>query len=313
MPTDVLHDCIIVGGGPAGLSAALVLGRSRRRVLLLDTNRPRNAGDDEIRGFITQEGTSPASFRAQARSELAAYPGVTLRDREAMDVRREAGLFVVTTKSDEEYRGRKLLLATGLDHDLPQAPGFVELFGRSVWTCPYCHGWEHRDEPLAVHARGAKAAGFAVEIGLWSRDVVLCTDGWKDMPDSDRDRLAASSITLDEVPITRLESEGGRLARIHFADGRALPRSGIFILLAAQQASPLAQMLGCEMNAKGTVDTRAYERTNVPGLFVAGDASRRLQFAIVAAAEGAMAAFAINSELLDEDEARRRVGSFAER
>ncbi len=303
---DGIYDCLIVGGGPAGSSAALVLGRCRRRVLLVDAARPRNARETEMRGFIGQEGRPPEAFRAAVAEELEAYPGIRRRFGEATDAALQNGIFRLAFLQGEEALGRRLILATGLTHDFPPIDGFEALFGERIWTCPYCHGWEHRDEPLAVLAEGAGAAGFAVEIALWSRDVMLLTNAGPALSAADRARLGGAGVSLDERPVRAVEPVGAGDVRIVFADGAATVRSGLFVRLPGLQASPLIERLGCDLTARGTAATGPYERTNVPGLYVAGDASRRVQFAVVAAAEGAMAAFAINAELLEEDEARRR-------
>lgn len=303
---DGLYDCLIVGGGPAGSSAALVLGRSRRRVLLIDAGRPRNARETEMRGFIGQEGRAPQAFRSDVARELEAYPGIERRFGEATDAAIENGVFRLGFGQGEEARGRRLILATGVTHEFPAISGFEALFGERIWTCPYCHGWEHRDEPLAVLAQGPGAAGFAVEIAQWTRDVVLFTNGGPTLPEDDRVRLAGAAIRSEERPLRAIEPVGGATAvRIVFTDGDAIVRSGLFVRLPGVQASPLVERLGCDLTARGTAATGPYERTNVPGLYVAGDASRRVQFAIVAAAEGAMAAFAVNAELAEENEARR--------
>lgn len=308
-----MYDVIIAGGGPAGLNAALVLGRCRRRVLLCDLGRPRNAPSRGVNGFLTRDGIPPAELRRLARAELANYPSVELRDgAEVVAAERHGGdggagegappRFAVTLSDGAELSARRLLLATGLEEELPQIEGLAGLWGQGVFDCPYCDGWEMRDAPLAVLGRGAAGRGLALELMAWSRDVVLCSDGPCGLDRTDRDRLARHGIALREERIARLEpaEDGGGLGAIRFADGSALPRRGLFI--ATRRRLPrLPRRLDLPLTHGGTVRTGRYEGTEVPGLFVAGDASRRVQFAIVAAAEGAMAAFAINNELLKED------------
>jgi thioredoxin reductase len=170
-----------------------------------------------------------------------------------------------------------------------------------VWNCPYCDGWEHRDQPLAVYGQGSSGKNFALELTIWSRDLVFLTDGPTDLTDEERAELDREGIRLDERKLARLEGGEHGLDRIVFGEGEPLPRKGLFFIYGERDASELITQLGCELTPKGTVPTHSYEKTNVPGLYAAGDASRRVQFAIVAAAEGAMAAFAINTELLKED------------
>ncbi|ACL55063.1 NAD(P)/FAD-dependent oxidoreductase [Methylobacterium nodulans] len=297
-----MRDVIIVGGGPAGLSAALVLARCRRTVLLIDAGHPRNAVTARMNGYLGHDGCPPGELRATARAELARYPSVECRDGEATDARREEDGFTVVLADGRTERARRLILATGLATELPPVEGFAEFWGHGVHHCPYCDGYENRDAPVVVYGRGGSGKGLALELTSWTRDLVLCTDGpAEELSASDRDRLARQRIRIDERPVARLEGEDGRPVRLRFADGDALPCRALFFAPAACAPSPLVERIGCDLTPKGTVPTRDYEQSNVPGLYVAGDASRRVQFAIVAAAEGAMAAFAINTELLQED------------
>jgi thioredoxin reductase len=293
-------DAVIVGGGPAGLSAALILGRCRRRVLVCDAGNPRNRVSHGVNGFLTRDGTKPEELRRLGREELARYPNVDVRDVTVCDADRVEGGFEITLEDGERVRARKLLLATGLVEDLPDIPGFRQLWGRGTYNCPYCDGWENQDRPMAVYAQGDKGVGLALEMLIWSSDVVLCTDGPADLGQEDRGTLERHGIRVVETKIDHLQGED-RLERIVFEDGSCLEREALFYIYGEREPSPLAEKLGCEMTDKGVIETRSYERTNVPGLFAAGDASRRVQFAIVAAAEGAAAAFAMNTELYKED------------
>ena len=294
-------DVIIVGAGPAGLSAALVLGRCRRRVIVFDSGHPRNAASTALHGFITRDGIRPSEFLALAREELRRYDTVTVRDIEVEAAECHEHAFAVTLAHGERVRSRKLLLATGVVDNLPQVEGFADLYGRSAFHCPYCDGWELRDQPLAIYGRGARALGLALELTAWSRDLVICSDGPCEIDREGRDRLARLAIDVREAAVSRLAGENGILSHVHFADGTALARRALFFTTGQSQKSGLLVSLGCEFNDKGTVRTGKYETTHLPGLFVAGDASRAVQWVIVAASEGAEAAFAINTDLLKED------------
>lgn len=295
-----MFDVIIVGGGPAGLSAALILGRCRRRVLLCDSGRPRNARTRQANGFFTRDGTSPAELRRLGREQLGAYSGVEFRDVEVTDATRWGTGFEVILGDGTRHRSRKLLLATGVVDELPEVDGFEALYGRSVHHCPYCDGWEHRDQPVAIYGRGQDGKGLALELTAWSRDLILCTNGPSGLSGDDLDRLTRNGIQLRDEPIARLEGRDGALEAIRFKNGDVLPRRALFFIWHERQACGLALKLGCELTRKGAVETGSYERTAVPGLYVAGDASRYVQLVVVAAAEGAKAAFAINTELLKE-------------
>jgi len=177
-------DVIIVGGGPAGLSAALILGRARRRVLLCDAGRPRNAAVPAMHGFLSRDGLDPAELRLIARDQLTRYPQVQVIDAEVVSARRTEQRFGITTGDGSRHQARKLLLATGVVDELPPIPGLAELWGHAAFNCPYCDGWEHRDQRLAVLGR-AESLLLALQLSNWTSDLVLATDGPADL-----DRLA---------------------------------------------------------------------------------------------------------------------------
>jgi thioredoxin reductase len=300
MTTDA--DVIIVGAGPAGLSAALVLGRACRRVLIFDEDRGRNRFTKMLHGFITREGTPPLEFRRLAREELERFDNVS---HETVQVVRAArintGGFDVFTSDGRSFTARRLLLATGVVDNIPDIPGIKELYGQSVFHCPYCDGWELRGQPLAVYGRGKRGYGLALELTGWSHDILLCSDGESGLTAEEEARLVANGTTLNEQPVARLDGTNGILERIVFTDGSAVERRALFFTQGQTQCSDLARTLGCDFNEKGTVSTGKYEVTNVPGLYVAGDASRDVQWVVVAAAEGAEAAYAINQELIKQE------------
>jgi thioredoxin reductase len=299
--SEVMFDVIIVGGGPAGLSAALVLGRSRRRVLVCDSGHPRNAASHSLHGFLTRDGIEPTEFLRIARDQLHPYETVELRHAEVTDASRGSEGFEIKLNDGKRVSSRKLLLATGVVDELPEIPGLTALYGLSVFHCPYCDGWEVRDQPLGVYGRGENGCGLALELTFWSRDIVLCTDGPSELSEVELRRLAQQNIAVREDKIARLEGGEGVLEQIVFSDGATLARRGMFFSTGQRQGSELARKLGCNFDDNGCVATGEYEATNVPGLYAAGDTSRLVQFVIVAAAEGAQAAVAINKELMKED------------
>lgn len=295
------YDVVVVGAGPAGLSAAIVLGRCRRRILVCDSGQYRNACSQAIHCFLGRDGKPGAGLRADGRDELTRYPSVELRDIAVAGVTIVADGFEVELAGGVRVHCRTLLLATGVVDELPPLPRLDEFYGRSVFHCPYCDGWEHRDEPIAVYGRGAAGAGLALELTIWSRDLILCTDGPAGIDGPGRDQLERNGISVEERRIAELVGEGGRLAELRFVDRDPLARTAMFFITRQWERSGLAASLGCAFTPEGTVETGNNEATNVPGLFVAGDASRQAQLAIVAAAEGAQAAAAINGTLLRQD------------
>ena len=296
-----MFDVVIVGGGPAGLSAALMLGRCRRKVLVCDNGHPRNEASHAMHGFISRDGMPPAEFLEVAREELKTYDTVAFRHATVASAKCQDGTFVTTLEDGEQLRSRKLLIATGVRDNVPDVEGIQELYGRSVFHCPYCDGWEIRDQPIAIYGRGERGYGLSLELTAWSRDLVLCSDGPCELEDGRVERLRRNGITIREERISRLEGDAGILQRIVFSDGGSIERRAMFFTTGQSQQSELANGLGCTINEKGTVMTGKYETTHLRGLFVAGDASRAVQWVVVAAAEGAEAAFAINTDLIKED------------
>jgi thioredoxin reductase len=294
-------DVVIVGGGPAGLSAALILARARRRVVVCDAGRPRNASASALHGFLTRDGIPPLELRRLAREELARYDTIEILDTEVRDATCESAGFSVVLADGRRLQSRKLLLATGVVDHVPEIEGLQEMYGRSVFHCPYCDGWEVRDRPLAIYGRGERGAGLSFELTGWSRDLVLVTDGLSEIEPAELARLRTHGIAVDERRVARLEGRDRQLERIVFREGPPLPRHAMFFTTGQSQHSALTVQLGCRFNDKGTVRTGPYETTHLPGLYVAGDASRAVQWVVVAASEGAEAAYAISQALLKED------------
>ena len=298
-----MYDVIIVGGGPAGLSAAMVLGRCRRKVVVFDHGRPRNRHSHGVHGFLSRDGVEPLELLRLGRQEIARY-GVELREAEVVDAACTVEGVHVVLRDGQRIGGRRLLLATGLCDDLPDIPGVEALYGVSVHHCPYCDGWEWRDQRIAVYGRGKSGAALALQMLTWTEDVVLCTDGDGDCGSPEHQRLAELAIPCCMHRIARLEAEGPWLRRIVFDDGSTIDAAAMFFASSRSAGCDLPERLGCQMLEPGVVDTSQHEETNVPNLWVAGDASKDVQFAIVAAAEGAKAAVAINQSLQERERLR---------
>ncbi|HEX7050189.1 MAG TPA: NAD(P)/FAD-dependent oxidoreductase [Longimicrobiales bacterium] len=302
-------DVVILGGGPAGLSAALTLGRVLRRTLVLDSGEPRNATSPALHNFLSRDGTPPAELRAVARSQLDDYPSVRIRDRAACGVRRlEGGAFEVRLDGGDVVRARRLLLATGLADELPPIEGLGALWGRAALHCPYCHGYEVRGAPLAVLGAGPARVRLALHLTRLSGDVALCTRGETPLDPESRRALEAGGVEVREAPIVRVEGGGRDVAvRLVFADGGSLERRAVFVASKTRQRSRLPAELGCALLEDGCVEVDDLGRTSVPGVYAAGDMARRatlpgpVSSVIAAAASGAVAGAAIDQELLGED------------
>jgi thioredoxin reductase len=312
MPSSL--DVVVIGGGPAGLSAALMLGRCRRSVVVCDAATPRNAASRALHGYLTRDGLPPSELLARGREELAQY-GVVYRQVSVTGVERhEARGFEVLLQGGDRLRTRKVLIATGVTDHLPDIGGMRECYGRSVHHCPYCDGWEWNDRRLAVYGQGRAGAAVSLALLTWTRDIVLLTNGPARLPVANRRQLDARGIRVHSERIAALEHEDGMLRGVRFGNGTAIARDALFFTTGQHQHAPFAEQLGCELTRKGTVKTDRYGQTCVPGVFVVGDASRDVQFIVVAASEGAKAAVAINKQFETEagqelaDEAPRARG-----
>ncbi len=299
-----IWDCVIVGGGAAGLSAALVLGRARRHALVVDAGAQSNLAAHGIGGLLGFDGVPPARLYAQGRRELGSYPSVEIRDGEVIAGTTSDGGFALELADGGVVQTRRVLLAMGMRYESPAVPGLAGLWGSSVFHCPFCHGWEVRDQPLAVLANGERAVHMAMMLRGWSDDIVLLTNGPADFTDEHRRRLADAGVTIDERVVAELSSPDGELAAVVFTDGTSLARRGLLVASTLHQRSALATMLGVEFAAAGPVsvepiDIDALYRTSVPGVFAAGDVCVQMPQVAAAIAAGSAAATSVVASFLE--------------
>jgi thioredoxin reductase len=294
-------DVLVVGGGPAGLSAALVLGRCHRQVLLCDDGVPRNRASPAIHGLLGQEGKAPLKFLESARAELDRYPSVRTRTTRVVDVRPAAEVFQYSCEDSTRGTASKVLLASGIVDEMPAISGVDQLFGVSVHHCLYCDGFEYSGKAVAAYGHADKGAELGLMLRHWVDDVVVCSDG-SPISAAVRQRLLDRKIPLRTEKISHLVCSGGRLFEVAFDNGPPLAREGLFFATGCHQASNLSELLGCKRDEKGGVVTDPVtEDTSVPGVYVAGDASRDVLMVSIAIAEGAKAAVAINKAFLRRD------------
>ncbi|WP_020617902.1 NAD(P)/FAD-dependent oxidoreductase [Paenibacillus daejeonensis] len=296
------YDCAIVGGGPAGLNAALVLGRARRKVILLDNNQPRNAVTHESHGFITRDGVKPAEFRRIAYEEVLRYPSVEHQEVEVTRIEQDGNHFRIETASGQRIQARKLILSSGLKEVLPEIEGAREFYGTSLFNCPFCDGWELRDQPLVAVSEYKDLFHKAKLLLNWSRDLVLCTNGKGTITDEERQQLAKRNIPIIDKPIASFAGRDGQLEEVIFADGSRIARSGGFLSPAQVPNLALHEALGCEKNQLDGLVVDEMGRTSVPGVYAAGDAAYVMPAQLIfAAASGSRAGIGVHADMTEED------------
>jgi thioredoxin reductase len=292
-------DIVIVGGGPAGLSAALNLGRARKRVLLCDGGPRRNAAAAEIHGFVTRDGTTPADFRRIGRQQLEPYTSVEARDVRVEEIRGERGAFELRLENASVVAARRVLLCTGMVDELPEIDGLRALWGGSIFMCPYCHGWEAQNRNFGFLAPGPEALEFALLLRGWTSAIVVLTDGKFAMPTEMQTRLAAANVRVDERRITRLSASDGHLEQVEFEAGSPL-RLDVLFARPPQRQVAVVQALGLALESAGYVRVDEHRQTSVPGIYAGGDLVSSMQSATLAAASGVQAAAMLNHELTVE-------------
>lgn len=305
-PTRMDFDVLIVGAGTAGLSAALTLARCRRHVLVADGGSPRNAPSRAVHNYFSRDGVRPTELLRLGREQLAPYPTATVHELKITALHPLPGGFRAEGHTGQGHRwqgtARRVLLATGVEDRLPALPGFREYWGTGVLHCPYCHGYEVRNLPLAIYGRGHAVVGLALLLRNWSQQIAVLTDGPGHLTTHARQRLARHGIGLHEQPLTRLVgSPDGLLRCAELADGTFYECRALFLHAAQEQRSELAAHLGARHNGKGAVWVDKNAQTSVRGLYAAGDTTPGQQQALVAAAEGNKAGICLNEALTREE------------
>jgi thioredoxin reductase len=290
-------DVAIIGGGPAGLNAALVLGRARKQVAVIDEGRPRNAVTREAHGFLTRDGISPADFRRIAKEEIIAYPNVSFVADKAVSIAGVDGQFQIVTAEGISFETKKLLFAVGMKDRPLDIPGLVEAYGKSAFVCPYCDGWELRDESLVVINKGEELLHFAPIISGWTDRFTICTNGPDELTEDQREELRRHQVPVYDSPIRSINSNDGIVHQVVLQDGTIIPCRGIFFKPELIPGSDLPQSIGCDITEAGMVVVDDFGKTSVPGVYSAGDVASKMYQAIAAASMGALTAAAMNNEL----------------
>ena len=292
-----MYDVAVVGGGAAGLSAALVLGRARRRVAVIDAGAPRNAPAAHMQGFLSRDGMPPAKLLAAGRAEVTGY-GVELIQDQVIGI--ENG-FVVHLAAGEVVNARRILIATGVHDELPDIPGVRARWGRDLLHCPYCHGWEVRDQPIGVLGTQPGSVAHAQLVRQWSEDVVYFVHT-SDLTSAEEVQLEARGVQIVRGEIARLVVEHDRLTGVELTDGRVIARTAVFIRPAnVPHADGLVASLGCDVDAAGFVTVDGTGQTSTPGVWAAGNVVDPRAQVITSAGAGSAAAIAINADLVEDD------------
>jgi thioredoxin reductase len=311
------YDVVVIGGGAAGLSGALSLSRARRSVLVVDSGTPRNAPADGVHNYLGREGTPPGALLSAGRAEVAGYGGEIVPG-EAVAARQMDGGFVVDLADGRSVRARRLLVTTGLVDELPDVPGVRELWGSDVLHCPYCHGWEVRDQAIGVLATGPGGVLKALLWRQWSGDVTLFLHTGPQPTDEEWEQLAALDIAVVTGVVAAVDSDGDRLTGVRLASGRVVPRDALVVSPVFTARSAVLASLGLPVEPVGVlghtvgsaVPSGPAGATAVSGVWVAGNVTDLMGQVITSAAAGLQAGGAINADLLFEDvrlavEARR--------
>lgn len=289
------YDAIIIGGGPAGLTCAIFLGRYRRRVLLLDSGKPRNYATHAVHGFLGFHGIDPTELRARGRAEAEAS-GVELAEGRAEQIERDGDLFVV----NGELRARRIVLAYGVRDTLPDIPEIESYYGKSVHHCPDCDGYEARDQRIGVIGWTKAVVGLALKLLQWSEDIVIFTHGHeREWDDAEYSKLLAERIEVKDEPVVALTGKDGNVDAAVLSTGERVTLQRIFFTIHVERSCTLAEELGCEVDPeKPNVVVDEYRKTTVEGVWAVGDLVAGAQLAITSAADGAVAAIDLNKSLL---------------
>jgi thioredoxin reductase len=293
-------DAIIIGGSYSGLSAAMALGRSLRKVLVIDAGQPCNRQTPHSHNFLTQDGKTPAEISALARDQVAQYPTVTFLSGFATDAKKTDSGFEVMT-AEESFAAKKLILATGVKDIMPDIPGFAECWGITVIHCPYCHGYEVRNQPTGILANGNSAFDYAKLISNWTKELTLFTNGKSTLTAEQSDTLNRKGIKIIETTVSQIDHVEGRIRHLVLEEGVEIPLTAVYAKTEFAQSCEIPASLDCDISSLGYLEINLNQKTNVPGLYACGDITNMFRTVSYAVAAGTMAGASCNKELIDEE------------
>lgn len=301
MTASKIYDVIIVGGSYAGLSAAMALGRSMRRVLIIDSGLPCNRQTPHSHNLITHDGATPQEIAAKARAQVLNYPTVNLHQGVAIRGKKGQAGFTITTQAGAEFEGRKLIFATGIQDLLPAIRGFSECWGISVIHCPYCHGYEFRGQKTGIMAPAEKAQHLTPLINNLTGSLRIFPTGPAEFSADQLTRLEQHSIEVIEKEIVEIVHEQGRLRRVILDDGSDVQLDALYASVPFRQHTDLPAALGCQLNEQGYIQVNDFQQTTVPDVFACGDNSSPMRSVASAIAKGNFVGAVVNKELADAD------------
>ncbi|MCK8453258.1 NAD(P)/FAD-dependent oxidoreductase [Bacillus safensis] len=296
----MLLDCAIIGGGPAGLSAALVVGRGRKQVIVFDDELPRNRVTQESHGFITNDGMTPFEIRRAGEADLQKYPNIKIKRSRIVDIQKKEERFTLLTHEGDRFEAKKIILATGLQDILPEIEGIHDVYGKTLFSCPFCDGWELKDKALALIAENQRALHMAKLLSNWTKDLIVFSNGHV-LAEEDKALLTAHSIQVIDVPIVSIDHDNGQLRSLQLANGETVKREGGFVASEFKQSAPFAEKLGCQMTKNAGIETDILGRTTVSGIFACGDNLGGPAQLVLAAAAGSKAGMGVIHELVQEE------------
>lgn len=300
MATHKLFDVIIVGGSYAGLAAAMSLGRSLRDVLVIDAGKPCNRQTPHSHNFLTQDGKTPKEISTIARQQVEQYSTIQFYEGTAVSGRKTDHGFEITTQSEEQFEGKKLLFATGIADQMPDIKGFAACWGISVIHCPYCHGYEYRTQKTGILANGERAIHLASLVHNLTKDLTMLTAAKADFTPEQLNKLEQHQIPVIETTITEIVHENGHIKHAVFSDGQQLDFDAIYAAIPFKQSTDIPENLGCEFTEQGFIKVGPFQQTNIAGIFAAGDNTTPMRSVASSVAAGVLAGAAINAELCNE-------------
>lgn len=294
-------EVIIIGGSYSGLSAAMALGRSLRKVLVIDAGKPCNRQTPHSHNFLTQDGSTPGEISRIGREQVAKYDTITFLDGFAVEGKKSHSGFEIKTEKGELYEGKKLIFATGVKDIMPEIPGFAECWGISVIHCPYCHGYEVKNQPTGILANGEFGFEFGKMITNWTKDLTLFTRGKSTLTEEHASKLADKGVKIIETEIEQIEHTDGKLEKLILQDGSQLPLNALYAKVDFAQSTDIPAGLGIEMTEQGHIKVDTMQKTNIPGVYACGDSTTMFRSVSFAVSSGTIAGAACNKELIDQE------------